>query len=191
MKRYSKLIIYLIIFIIIITLAVIGYNYLTKKYQPDEVGGEENQSDLNKANDFEVLDINGNKVKLSDFYGKPIVVNFWATWCGPCKTELPEFEEMYNEYNEKIEFLMVNLTDGYNDTVENVKEFIRENNYEFPVYFDTEYSATNAYRIYSIPQTLFIDKDGNIIKLYKGQISRQTLQRYIEKMLEDASDIQY
>lgn len=189
MKRYSKLIIYLIIFIIIITLAVIGYNYLTKKYYPDEVGGEENQSDLNKANDFEVLDINGNKVKLSDFYGKPIVVNFWATWCGPCKTELPEFEEMYNEYNEKIEFLMVNLTDGYNDTVENVKEFIRENNYEFPVYFDTEYSATNAYRIYSIPQTLFIDKDGNIIKLYKGQISRQTLQRYIEKMLEDASDI--
>ena len=84
---------------------------------------------------------------------------------------------------------MVNLTDGYNDTVENVKEFIRENNYEFPVYFDTEYSATNAYKIYSIPQTLFIDKDGNIIKLYKGQISRQTLQRYIEKMLEDASDI--
>ena len=189
MKKYSKVIIYIIIFIIIIILAAVGYKYLTNKYYQDEVGTEETQNSKNKASDFEVLDTTGNKIKLSNFYGKPIIVNFWATWCGPCKAELPEFESMYNEYNDKIEFLMVNLTDGYNETVESVKEFVIENDYKFPVYFDTEYNAANIYKIYSIPQTLFIDKEGNIVKLYKGQMSRETIQRYIKKILEDSENI--
>ena len=83
-----------------------------------------------------------------------------------------------------------NLTDGYNETVESVKEFVIENDYKFPVYFDTEYNAANIYKIYSIPQTLFIDKEGNIVKLYKGQMSRETIQRYIKKILEDSENIQ-
>ena len=124
-------------------------------------------------------------VNLSSFFGKPIVVNFWATWCGPCQAELPEFEEAYKKYNGDIEFLMVNLTDGYNDTVDSVKQFVNRNKFEFPLYFDTEYSATNTYSLYSIPQTLFIDKDGNIVKLYRGMISKQALEGYIERIKEE------
>lgn len=135
-----------------------------------------------KAADFSVLNSEGEMVNLSSFFGKPIVVNFWATWCGPCQAELPEFEEAYKKYNGDIEFLMVNLTDGYNDTVDSVKQFVNRNKFEFPLYFDTEYSAANTYSIYSIPQTLFIDKDGNIIKSYKGRISKQALEGYIERL---------
>lgn len=183
MKSYIKVIIYLLSFALIIAVATIGYKILANNYNQEEVSIEDNKKALKQANDFEVVDSEGNKVKLSDFFGKPIVVNFWATWCMPCKEELPEFEEAYKKYNQNIEFLMVNLTDGYNDTVDSAKKFIKENNYDFPLYFDTEYSASNTYKIYSIPQTLFIDKDGNILQSYKGMISNKTLEKYIERLL--------
>lgn len=182
MKKYLKIILYILSFIIFIVLAVWGYNYLTTKYSPVEIEQQEGR-DTTKAIDFKVLNSNKESVKLSDFYGKPIVVNFWATWCGPCRNELPEFDEAYKKYNEQIEILMVNLTDGYSETVEGVENFVNENKYEFPVYFDTEYSASKAYNIYSIPQTLFIDKDGNISDSYLGMMDKQTLEKYITKLI--------
>ena len=87
------------------------------------------------AVDFTVTDREGNTVKLSEFFGKPIIINFWATWCGPCKSELPVFDEAYRKYGEGVTFLMVNLTDGYRDTVEAVKAFIEDNDYTFPRIF--------------------------------------------------------
>ena len=127
MKKYVKFIIAIVIFIIVIILAVNGYNNLKDKYLPD-LNQETKSTETKKAKDFTVLNMNNEKVRLSDFFGKPIVVNFWATWCGPCKGELPEFDEYYEKYNGQIEFLMVNLTDGEDDTVEGVKEFINKNN---------------------------------------------------------------
>ena len=97
---------------------------------------------MKKANDFTVINNEGESVSLSDFFGKPIIVNFWASWCGPCKMELPEFEKAYKTYGEEIEFLMVNLTDEYGETVESVKKFTKDNKYNFPLYFDTEYIET-------------------------------------------------
>lgn len=185
MKKYLKVILYILSFVIFIILAVWGYKYLTTKYSPVKIEQAEGSNTTTKAIDFEVLNSNKESVKLSDFYGKPIVVNFWATWCGPCRNELPEFEEAYKKYNEQVEFLMVNLTDGYSETVEGVEKFISDNKYEFPVYFDTEYSASNAYSIYSIPRTLFIDKQGNILNSYLGMMDEETLEKYIVTLIGD------
>lgn len=132
------------------------------------------------APDFTVLDGEGNEVKLSDFFGKPIVVNFWATWCGPCKSELPEFDEAFLEQGEDVQFLMVNLTDGTSDTVESVKTFVEEAGYHFPVFFDTAYDAATIYGISAIPLTLFIDSDG-VIQAYANQaIDGELLQEGID-----------
>ena len=111
----------------------------------------------NTAPDFTVLDKDGNTVRLSEKFGKPIVINFWATWCPPCKQELPDFDKLCKEYGDRVVFMMVNLTDGYRDTVDGTKRFVSGKGYTFPVYFDTKDNAASAYNVSSIPQTTFID----------------------------------
>ena len=192
----KKVIIYLICFVALIVGAKFGYDYLSENYEREipennvltEISGDvlsgdsssgELSAEIYPAIDFEVMNESGEKVKLSSYFGKPIVVNFWASWCGPCKAEIPEFIEAYQKYGEDVEFLMVNLTDGQTDTVESVKEFVSENKYDFPLYFDTEFSASDAYQIYSIPQTLFVDENGNIQKLYIGMIDKNVLESEI------------
>lgn len=185
MKKYKNLILYSIAVLAIFTLAIYGYKYLTQKYSPEEIENTNNvEQVLNKAPDFTVINNNGEEFKLSDFIGKPIVVNFWATWCGPCKIELPAFDNSYKKYKDKVEFLMVNLTDGYSETVDGVKKYVNDNGYTFPVYFDTKYSAANAYSIYSIPRTLFIDENGNIVYSRVGVLSEEMLNKNIESLIE-------
>jgi len=137
----------------------------------------------NNAPDFTVLDKDGNRIGMSEKFGKPIVINFWATWCPPCKQELPDFDKLYREYGDKVTFMMVNLTDGKRDTVDGTKSFVSKNGYTFPVYFDTAYEGLDAYNVSSIPQTTFIDKNGNIYTTRIGAMNEATLRSYINAML--------
>ena len=139
---------------------------------------------VNYAPDFEVLDNDGNTVRLSDFRGKPVVLNFWATWCQPCKAELPDFDRSAATYGDEVTFLMVNLTDGGRDTVSGVREFVAANGYTFPVYFDTRYSAANAYRVSSIPTTYFINAEGEIVSYKVGMVSASELEKGIQSLLK-------
>ena len=128
----------------------------------------------NPAPNFTVLDYNGNQVKLSDYIGKPIVLNFWATWCGYCRVEMPDFERARQE-NPDVLFLMVNATDGEFDTVDSAKAFIESNGYGFEVVFDTTGQAQNTYHVTRFPITYFIDEVGNLVAYARGAISYNTL----------------
>ena len=135
------------------------------------------------ATDFTMLDADGNEVALSSHFGKPLVVNFWATWCYPCRSELPGFDAAAKTYAGQIDFMMVNLTDGANDTVDGAKAFVEENGYSFPVYFDTQGNAFAAYGLYSIPVTLFIRADGSIMQTYTGSMSEDVLNGFLEELV--------
>lgn len=194
MKQNVKIIILAVLFIALLGGGIFAYNRLSKNYNETETvtlsdsDSNSNQSQSteqqkNTAPDFTVVDYNGKQTKLSDKKGKPVVVNFWASWCGPCKSEFPAFEDAYNKYGNDVEFMMINLTDGYQETISSAKSFIDEQNYTFPVYYDTTMSASNAYGVFSIPKTLFIDKNGNIVQNRTGTISQDTLEQNIESLL--------
>ena len=136
------------------------------------------------APDFTVYNMDGEEVNLHDYIGKPVVVNFWATWCGPCKSEMPAFEKAYRDYGDKVEFLMVNLTDGTMETVDGVKDFVNTSGYKFPVYFDTMNSAGAAYSISAIPVTVFIDENGEAIRTLTGAISETVLINSLARMTD-------
>lgn len=193
MKQSVKIIIVAVVFIVVLVGGVFAYNRLSENYTEKEttVSAEINSTTQNRNNnntkntapDFTVVDYSGKQTTLSEKVGKPVVINFWASWCGPCKSEFPAFENAYQNYGNDVEFMMINLTDGYQETVSSAKSYIDDQGYTFPVYYDTTMSAANTYSVFSIPRTLFIDKEGNIVENRTGALSEETLEQNIENLL--------
>jgi peroxiredoxin len=150
----------------------------------DEAGAEEETESPYLAPDFVVYDLEGNAVKLSDFRGKPIVLNFWARDCYYCTKEMPDFEAMYKKYGDRVEFLMVCFTSFSNKGVEYEQEYIDNNGYTFPIYFDTSNSAVSKYGISAIPQTFFINKDFDLYTYIPGMASAEALEACIGYIIE-------
>ena len=142
----------------------------------------EPQEETVPAPDFTVYDADSNPVRLSDFAGKPIVLNFWASWCGPCQMEMPHFEQAYQDLGEEIHFVMVNMTTG-RETLKSAQDFLAQTGYTFPVFFDLDMDAAYTYGAYSLPMTVFIDEAGNVRDLAIGAISEETLLSKIDIIL--------
>ena len=197
MSKKKNVIILVLVFVLLIGGASVLYAQLGKNDTPDRllIQGDQNKQDnegknessgaddaeqqLTKAPDFAVYDSSGSKVNLSDYIGKPIVLNFWASWCGPCQSEMPDFHEKYLELGDEIHFLMVNMTGG-RETLSSAKAFISEKGYTFPVLYDTDSDAAMTYSVYSLPTTYFIDAEGHLIAQATGAISADTLQKGID-----------
>jgi thiol-disulfide isomerase/thioredoxin len=187
------------ILIAVLLVALIGgasvlYNQLGESYQMDQLATQappveaegtipmqkETEPESMTAPDFMVVDQEGNEVHLSDYFGKPIVLNFWASWCGPCRSEMPDFDEKYQELGDQVQFLMVNMTDGSRETLEIAKAFVADSGFTFPVFYDVYYQAAVTYGVSSLPTTYFIDADGTLVAYSMGAINADTLQRGID-----------
>lgn len=191
LSEKKKTIIMIVAFIIIIFVVAILYNFLAGEYNKKNENNQNTNSiaknmdeqEKVKATEFVVFKEDGSKVKLSDVRGKkPIIINFWATWCEYCKKEMPDFEEAYVNEKDNIEFMMINFTDNQQETLETAKTYIEENGFSFPVYYDMILDAVYKYEAFSLPLTIFIDKDGYIYRVNKGLITKDKLNSYIEEL---------
>ena len=186
MGNKKKLLILVLVFAILMGGAYVLYDRLGDMANVDQLQTQPQESTAGtsapesiQAPDFMVYDAEGNEVKLSAYIGKPIVLNFWASWCGPCQSEMPDFQKKYEELGDKIQFLMVNMTAG-RETLDSAKSFIAQKGYTFPVFYDTKEQAAIAYSVYSLPTTYFIGADGNLVAQATGAINAELLQKGID-----------
>lgn len=178
MNSKSKTIFGIVVFIAFLVIAYFAYTALSGGYGQDKALPENSSSqngEKQAAPDFTVYDNQGNEVRLSDYKGKPVVLNFWASWCPPCKGEMPHFNEVYADEKDKVVFMMVDMVDGQRETQKKGQQYVSDQGYDLPVYFDNQQQAATTYGISSIPTTVFIDKDGNIVTGYQGAIDKETL----------------
>ena len=137
---------------------------------------EATQPETIPAPDFTVLDWDGNEVNFSDYAGKPVVLNFWAHWCGPCQMEMPEFNAKYEELEGEVTFLMVHV----GADMDAGKEKVTEGGYTFPVVFDKDSQVAAFYGVSAFPTSFFIDKEGNLQAYYVGAMDGELLQQGID-----------
>lgn len=175
------------LFLIIVLIAVIGITGCSKTPQPVAENNNNTSPAVvdtsSKAIDFELMALNGDKVKLSDLKGKVVVLNFFATWCPPCKLEMPDFVATMREMkdNSNIKFIFVDAGEDKSD----ISKFLKANKYEImnPL-LDDKGDVMNAYGVNGIPSTFIIDKNGNIKFHREGYLDLATLKKAIKEILD-------
>ncbi|WMJ82549.1 redoxin domain-containing protein [Oscillospiraceae bacterium LTW-04] len=203
MKQNKKLGLTVLLLCGVIAVAYLGYkalgeNYLTDNLQPitsssqageatssqGEQSGEGNaaeEPERTPAPNFTLTDLEGNTMEFDSLKGKPIVLNFWASWCGFCVEEMPDFDTVYQELGDEVTFVMLNVTDGVRETREKGEKFYAEKGYSFPVFFDDQGTqGTNAFGVTGFPTTYFIDRNGNLAAYAGGMIDEEALRRGIQ-----------
>ena len=133
--------------------------------------------------DFELNGIEGENHQISDYKGKPIIINFWASWCKPCEAEMPALQKMYQKYSSDVVFLTINSTNQ--DNLVNVQNFINKYQLKFPVLLDQEGSVNSLFQVQALPTTFFVNSYGIIQEIIiGGPMSEVLLEIRIKKLVE-------
>lgn len=144
---------------------------------------------LPAAIDFTLTDQYGNSHTLSDYKGKTVFLNFWATWCPPCRAEMPDIQELYETYDQEGDDALVILgvaspNIGGEQSEEGVKQFLEDNGYTYPVLMDTTGEQFMNYGVFSYPTTFMIDRDGNVFGYVSGQLSKDMMKSIIQQTMD-------
>lgn len=194
----------ILIIIGIMTLSGFNLNILAAGQQPQNANADyiakaeepakEDKEEKLPAFDFELKDQYGNTHKLSDYKGKVVFLNFWATWCPPCREEMPHIEEIYKEYGyNKNDVVILGAASPataenpspQDESEEKIKAFLTKNNYTFPVVFDVKGEIFRNYYINAFPTTFMIDREGNIMGYVAGGLSKENMKKIIEMTLNN------
>ena len=154
----------------------------------DHTDGSEGEK-LTPAVDFNLTDQYGNTHTLSQYKGKTIFLNFWGTWCPPCRAEMPDIQKLYEEFDQEGEDALIILgvaapNLGKEKSEDGIKTFLEENGYTYPVLMDTEAGLFQTYGITSFPTTIMIDRDGNLFGYATGQLNEETMRSIIQQTME-------
>jgi len=134
------------------------------------------------APELALKDVTGQPSALKDYQGKIILVNNWATWCPPCKAEMPALEEFYTRHKDQG-FVLVAVEAG--EPVEEVAQFVKDYGLTFPVWLDPQNKSIRVFKNYNLPNSYVIDRDGVVRFTWTGGISLDNLEKYITPLLED------
>lgn len=152
----------------------------------------ESAAEIVAAPDFTLQDQFGNSHTFSDYQGKTVFLNFWATWCPPCKAEMPDIQALYEEYGKNSEDLVIlgvaTPNVGREGSAEDIAAFLEENGYTYPVVMDTDSSLSYWYGIRSYPTTFMIDTDGNVYGYVTGQLTMDIMRSIIEQTMESSGN---
>lgn len=207
-KKHVGVIVAAVVFAVLLIGAGVAYSALapaadnkqievtgTDAVQETEVDAADDTGDGNGTNaattpapDFTMTDADGATLTLADFKGKPVLLNFWASWCGPCQSEMPDIQTAWKEHGTDVEFVIVNMTGMNGETEQSAKAFLADAGYAFPCYFDANNSAATAFGVSSIPQTYLIDAEGNILGGYMGAMTSSIIDEGIQMLLNTAKD---
>ncbi|MGG3805871.1 redoxin domain-containing protein [Metabacillus fastidiosus] len=133
-----------------------------------------------KAPDFELETLDGKTVNLSDFEGKKVFLNFWGTWCGPCKEEMPDMEKIHKTYGNDVVILAVNKT-SREKNLNTVNQFIHKYNLTFPIALDKEDNVNTQYEVIGLPTSYFIDEKGIITNVRIGGVSYEQMELFVKE----------
>lgn len=136
-----------------------------------------------QAPDFTLTDMDGKTVKLSDFRGKPVLINFWASWCPPCRAEMPDLVKKSEQYKDQVVFLGVNLTTTEQDP-DGPKKFLKEFNVKYQNVLDKDGKVGSEYQALGIPTTVTVDKNGLVVDRNQGMMNESTMERVIQRLLK-------
>src|SRR5690625_2253413 len=180
----------------IISIIIIGllgwavYDFVLKKPEADfgdlseNNEGQEGELGLEQgklAPDFELETIDGELVSLSDYRGQKVILNFWASWCGPCRAEMPDMQKFYSEYGDDIAILAVNLRETERND-DNVRDFVEEYDVTFPVLSDVSTAVANIYQARQLPTSYLIHSDGTIHNKAVGPLNYESMVREFNEM---------
>ena len=127
----------------------------------------------------------GEQVQLSDYKFRPKIVVFWASWCPDCQKELPIIQHLYDKYQDKVDFFMVDIVDGERETFETSQQFLRNQGFTFPVYIDQDLQAFKFFDVKAIPTIFIVDKDGIVKQIYVEQGSEEILSKDLKQLIND------
>ena len=169
--------------IVLVLVGLFLWNVISDTEQVEEretasnASGEERQM---VATDFELETLTGETMKLSDTRGKITILNFWASWCEPCKMEAPHLQAFYEENQDKVEIVAVNITDQ--DSVEKAIAFAEEYGFTFPVLFDKTGDVSMMYGAFTIPTTIFLNEEGEIVQQFAGPMEEEFLEEVVDSI---------
>jgi peroxiredoxin len=165
-----------VLLVVALILVVAGGLLVWKTLQPGAGETPEKQGGP-LAPDFDLPDLDGGRVRLADYFGQVVLVEFWATWCGPCRLQAQILEELYQDYKgPSVEFLAISL--GEPDDV--VREFVEQRPFPYPVAIDTKEVLGEGLQIYALPTVMVVDPEGRITYLRPGLSDAETLSRVLD-----------
>ena len=163
----------------------VGEGSADESYKPQAASAQSKGTPSSaSAPDFSLPALDGKTVKLSDYRGKVVILNFWASWCPPCKQEMPELEIASREFSKKGNAILlgINVTDGFRETEAKARAYIQRNNFTMSVLLDRQLSVSNYYRAASLPTTVILGTDGGEVTRIVGPTTYTNLNNIVNKI---------